>query len=331
VSRLEVIYDPLYLDWQLGKGHPTNPLRAKIATELLETLVPAADIRVRGTNVDSSASMTVAAGIARQIHDPDYVARVAAGDIRPEAAGVTPALGKTALAMFMGTVILALDIDAYGYRPGVSFNPQGAKHHAMRDRASGFCALNDMAWAAQWFTQQGKRVAYLDWDAHHGDGVEALTEDADAVVTYSIHQHGIFPGTGMRSHPLSGIYNRPLMTASGDAALHAGVLDALRVFSSTGCDVLLLAAGADGLRADPLTGLEYTTPGLAKAARMVGVWAAERGLPVLVGGAGGYRPYDETPVAWAAQVATLHQCFNPGSPLATLEGASGGMVAGLDY
>ena len=59
----------------------------------------------------------------------------------------------------------------------VGFSPQGAKHHAMADRGSGFCVFNDMAWAARHFAARGRRVLYVDLDAHHGDGVEALTRD----------------------------------------------------------------------------------------------------------------------------------------------------------
>ncbi len=77
--------------------------------------------------------------------------------------------------MFAATVQLVHAVDEGEVRLG--FAPQGAKHHAMADRGSGFCVFNDMAWAARHFAGQGKRLLYVDTDAHHGDGVEALTRN----------------------------------------------------------------------------------------------------------------------------------------------------------
>lgn len=85
--------------------------------------------------------------------------------------------------------------------------------------------------------------------------------------------------------------------------------DALRRFDADGVDTLLLATGADGLTGDPLSSLEYTLSGLCLAARRVGDWAAQKGVPIVVGGAGGYQPFDETPMAWAGVVVTLDQAF----------------------
>ncbi len=68
----------------------------------------------------------------------------------------------------------------------------------MADRGSGFCVFNDMAWAAKHFADQGKRMLYVDLDAHHGDGVEALTRDEPLVMTCSVHDSTIFPGSEAR-------------------------------------------------------------------------------------------------------------------------------------
>jgi len=82
----------------------------------------------------------------------------------------------------------------------------GAKHHAQRDTASGCCIYNDMA-AAKELAGSGLKVLFVDWDAHHGDGVELLLEEVPHVMTASIHNGAICPGTGQRHRPEANAYN----------------------------------------------------------------------------------------------------------------------------
>lgn len=306
---VNVAYSPSYLKWQLGEGHPTNPRRATLACELLIKILPSRQYRqVDGRCFDEG----VLERALCRVHDPNYVDRVLTdGDLNGEAdADANPSdLADAALSMFAGTYRLVRGLVEEDFKPYVSFNPQGAKHHAMWDRAAGFCAFNDMAWAADYLVDLGRTVGYLDWDAHHGDGVELVCRGLDAVTTYSIHQAGIFPMTGRGSYPDQGVYNAPLESGAGDRELVRYVDHALDVFADQGVDVLLLAAGADGLRDDPLTGLEYTLEGLCMAAQRVGAWCAMRRVPIVVGGAGGYLPLDQTPMAWAGVVATLQREF----------------------
>lgn len=303
---LHVAYHQRYLDWQLGKGHPSNPIRATIAVTLLEKLVP--DHR-RVDHLVSKSIRFFARTALERVHTRDYIEQVVRGDLNGEANRIDPELGLAALTMFAGTQALVYELANADWAPSVSFNPQGAKHHAMPEKAAGFCVFNDMAWAADYAVGKGRRVGYLDWDAHHGDGVEMICRHMPAVTTYSIHEAGIFPGTGLRSELENGAWNSPLQAGDGDAALLVGVDDALRRFDADGVDTLLLATGADGLTGDPLSSLEYTLSGLCLAARRVGDWAAQKGVPIVVGGAGGYQPFDETPMAWAGVVVTLDQAF----------------------
>src|SRR5258708_17603097 len=85
----------------------------------------------------------------------------------------------------------------------VSFNGAGGLHHAMRARASGFCIYNDPAIACGLLADRGLKVAYVDIDAHHGDGVQAAFYDTDQVLTISLHETGraLFPGTAFAAHP----------------------------------------------------------------------------------------------------------------------------------
>ena len=149
----------------------------------------------------------------------------------------------------------------------VGFSPQGAKHHAMADRGSGFCVFNDMAWAAKHFAGQGKRVLYVDLDAHHGDGVEALTRDEPLVMTCSVHDSTIFPFTRHQDERDRGVHNFPLARDAGDEELLASVAAVVELAEQWRPEVLLVAIGADGHVTDPLSTLQYSYEGYTAAAR----------------------------------------------------------------
>ena len=151
-------------------------------------------------------------------------------------------------------------------------------------------------------------MAILDIDGHHGDGVENLTADNPRVITFSIHQYGIFPGTGDKSKT-GYFYNYPLKDGAGDKELLEGIdefistLGARERIWSWVPDLLFLTCGADGHREDPLTGLNYSVEGYVAAARKV----RERfnDIPILMGGAGGYLPDTRTPEIWSKVVRVL--------------------------
>jgi len=188
----------------------------------------------------------------------------------------------------------------------LGFNPQGAKHHAGYAHSSGFCVFNDMAFAATALAAAGWRVCYLDWDAHHGDGVEALTADNPDVMTASIHNVPLFPGTGYADDPDRQVWNYPLEGAATGGAMLAAVDDALVRAAEFGPDIVRLAAGADGHRDDLLSVLRYDYEHFASAATRVAQFAARHcERRVLVGGAGGYQPLTHTPAIWAAVLLAL--------------------------
>jgi acetoin utilization protein AcuC len=161
-----------------------------------------------------------------------------------------------------------------------------------------------MAWAATKLTSRGLKVAYVDWDAHHGDGVEVLLGDNPTALTMSIHNGEIFPGTGRDGHsPERGIYNWALASGAGDDELREAMAQIGEILTGFRPDVILVACGADGLIGDPLGGLSYTIAGVAEvAAHQIGALAGRLGAPVIVGGAGGYQPFGATPEAWAEWV-----------------------------
>jgi acetoin utilization protein AcuC len=142
-------------------------------------------------------------------------------------------------------------------------------------------------------------------DAHHGDGVENLTADNQQVLTFSIHEAGIFPGSGNENDVPRNIYNYPLTDKTGksDSALLAGVNNFIEVANVFKPDLLFITCGADGLTDDPLTNLQYTVNGYAAAAALVA--KAFPATPFLMGGAGGYLPDSGTPEVWSVVASEL--------------------------
>jgi acetoin utilization protein AcuC len=187
-------------------------------------------------------------------------------------------------------------------------NIAGGLHHAMPDRASGFCVYNDVAVAIRWLLAQGaKRVAYVDVDVHHGDGVEQIFWDDPRVLTISLHETGqmLFPGTGF-AHDLGGpealgsAVNVALPPGTADAgwlrAFHAVVPPLLREFAP---DVLVTQHGCDSHMADPLAHLMLSVDGQRAAYLALHDLAHEvsGGRWVALGG-GGYAVVDVVPRAW---------------------------------
>jgi acetoin utilization protein AcuC len=293
-DKLWVAYGDEYLDWQLGAKHPTNPERALIATELLaESLGNDFLMVAPEAGPGDRASLEL-------VHSLAYIDEVLDEGVSGEWMGERPDLGATALSMFAGTARLVEGMIAGDVR--VAFNPQGAKHHAGWSSSSGFCVFNDMAWAAMEFMAAGMKVMYIDWDAHHGDGVEDLLWGTKAV-TCSIHEGGIFPGTGNSSDDKHRAYNWPLPHgANGDHFLNC--MDDIRDLADiVKPDVVLLATGADAHRTDPLSSLQYDFADYKIAAYMVADIARtySKGR-VLIGGAGGYQPLTNTPLIWSQVV-----------------------------
>ena len=174
----------------------------------------------------------------------------------------------------------------------IAFNPSGGFHHAHAGRASGFCYVNDVVLGCMELADAGKRVLFLDVDAHHGDGVQDAFYDRDDVMTVSLHEsgHTLFPGTGFVAEIGHGVgrgysVNFPLPVGTYDAAflhvLDEGALPLIRAFAP---DVIVLELGMDALAGDPLAHLHLTNNAYADAIERV----LALGVPILATGGGGY-------------------------------------------
>jgi acetoin utilization protein AcuC len=193
------------------------------------------------------------------------------------------------------------------------FNPVGGLHHAARDGASGFCVFNDAGIAIARALKEGfERVAYVDIDAHHGDGLYFGFESDPRVTIADIHEDGrtLFPGTGGeeergKGEALGSKLNLPLPAGSGDREFFEAFEKAYRFIEESKPEFIFLQCGADGLLGDPLTHLRYSHAAHALASRRLHDLAHEVcGGRILAMGGGGYSA-ENVDAAWSAVVAEL--------------------------
>jgi len=184
----------------------------------------------------------------------------------------------------------------------IAFNPAGGLHHGRPGQASGFCFFNDPVLAILRLRDRGiRRIAYVDVDAHHGDGVEAaFAADAD-VLTVSVHEQGRWPFSGTESDPARGIVNLPVPKGLNDDEFayvrdHA-IMPAVTAFAP---EVIVMQCGADALKDDPLSKLSLSNRAIWGAVTAVS-GLADR---LLVLGGGGYNPWSVAR-CWAGIWGTL--------------------------
>lgn len=307
--------------YRLPGGHPLRPERVSLAVELMEDygLVHDGGLRLVAPPEASDADLL-------RVHDPDYVSFVreasVTGELHHAQYGIAPD-GDTrpfvgmhrASARIAGATTRALELVLAGSFTR-AFSPAGGLHHAQRDHASGFCIYNDIAVAIASALAENPdlRVAYLDIDAHHGDGVQAAFYESPQVLTISVHESGayLFPGTGFpdergRGAGLGYALNIPLPPYANDEcyrlAFDEGVAPAVRTFRP---DVIVAQCGADGHHSDPLTHLALSLSGFRDLYDRI-ITLAEQvcGGRLAATGGGGYSWATVTPRAWTLLAAAL--------------------------
>lgn len=296
-SRTALIYPSRFGNFDMGDGHPFHVERYQLSFELMTAygmIGTAGDLLTEFPLVEESELLG--------FHSPEYIAklrefsataepradfRYGLGDVENP---VFEGLYDWALLGTSGTVEAARLIADRGY--DIVFNLAGGWHHAHRARASGFSYLNDSVIAINALLARGKRIVYLDIDAHHGDGVQEAFFSDDRVLTISLHESGIyfFPGTGFESEIGTGkgrgySVNVPLL-AHTDDPLFMKAFDevAYPLIAAFDPDILVTQLGADTFRTDPLSRLEITTHSYSYILRKL---KALR-IPWLAVGGGGY-------------------------------------------
>ena len=315
-----VVWDDVFSTYDFGPTHPLRPLRLELTMALAGQLgvLDRPGVTVR-------APQPAGDDLLELVHDPLYVASVrrAPDDL----------MGRLSLRWGLGTgdnpvfpqmheasaLVTGASVDAaravWEGRSQHAVNLSGGLHHAMRDRASGFCIYDDPAVAIAWLLQAGAtKVAYVDVDVHHGDGVQAAFWDDPRVLTLSMHESGrtLFPGTGWADEVGGGeaagsSVNVALPMGADDAgwlrAFDAVVPPVLRAFAP---EVLVTQHGCDTHILDPLAHLLMSVDGQRTAYAALHRLAHELcgGRWVALGG-GGYEPVQVVPRAWTHLLAEV--------------------------
>jgi acetoin utilization protein AcuC len=311
-TQARVVWDQSFTSYDFGSEHPMNPLRLDLTARMCNAfgLFEGPEVEVVNPTVPSD-------DVLLTVHDADYVAAVHHASAEPGEADVSRGLGTEDDPAFVGMHEISariaagsLDVARAVWRGetahGVNFC--GGLHHAMPERASGFCIYNDAAVAIAWLLDNGaERVAYVDVDVHHGDGVEKIFWEDPRVLTISLHETGrvLFPGTGFPTDTggvgaPGGAVNVALPPGTGDAAwlraFHSVVPPLLRSFSP---EVLVSQHGCDSHLLDPLAHLALSVDAQRTSSESLHDLAHEvcDGRWVALGG-GGYELVEVVPRAW---------------------------------
>ncbi len=307
-----IVAGPLVAPAHEYRGHPERPSRVEAVAAGID------DLDLGSDRVDAPERAATFDELVR-VHDPSYLRKLAAfceeggGKVDPDTYA-TPISWDAACAA-AGAGLAAVDALANG-RADVAFvaaRPPG--HHALANRAMGFCLINNVAVAAAQLADAGERVLIVDWDVHHGNGTEALFWDDDRICYVSTHQDRIYPGTGAASDTggtaAPGLtVNIPLPAgATGDVmerALDDVVSPVVERFAPTW---VLVSAGFDAHRDDPLASLELSSGDYARMATIVRGYAPNAGrLAVFL--EGGY----DLDALRASTAATLGALVGASSP-----------------
>ncbi|CAN5173140.1 acetoin utilization protein AcuC [soil metagenome] len=306
-----MVFDPTLVQYDFGIGHPMSPLRVDLTYRLAQALGVVGE---GGLTVLPAPAL--APELLTRVHTPEYVEAVqgivdryderldfgvgthdcpAFAGMHDASARIAGASVEAARAVWSGEVRHAANI-------------VGGLHHAMPAAASGFCIYNDVAIAIRWLLDSGaERVAYVDIDVHHGDGVQRIFYDDPRVLTVSLHEtpQTLFPGTGLPTESggpgaEGSAVNVALPPGTADAgwlrAFHAVVPAVVREFAP---QVLVTQHGCDSHMDDPLANLMLSVDGQRAAYLALHDLAHEvsDGRWVVTGG-GGYAIVDVVPRAW---------------------------------
>lgn len=305
-------------NYVFSESHPLKPERVQWTEDLSFRLGVL-------SNDDIEEAYAVSTELVCKVHDPRYVECVKAlsdGNRLPElldhgfgSPDNPPFLGmfEASMAIVSGSVTAAKAI-MDGVK--IAINLYGGLHHAKRSMASGFCIFNDPAIAIVTLKEKFKRIMYIDIDAHHGDGVQWFFYEDPQVLTFSIHESGmyLYPGTGypdeIGSGPGTGYcVNVPLERFTDDEIWWWAIESLLpTLFQWFKPEVIVLQMGADAHYSDPLTQLQLTVQGWHKAVELTRSFD----VPVLALGGGGYSLI-AVPRMWTWAIGTLKGITPPKS------------------
>lgn len=324
---MAVIADDTLASYNFGPGHPMAPIRVQLALRLAEDfglLAHPDALVVRNTGYAGAHDLV-------KVHNPDYLTAVRAAGHTGEPGDPKYGMGTDDVPVFpdmheasahlCGATLRAVQ-EVHSGRAVHAVNLFGGLHHAMPNRAGGFCVYNDIAVGIRWLLDHGvERVAYVDLDAHHGDGVQHVFYDDPRVLTISLHESGrtLYPGTGWPSETggpraLGAAVNVALPAGTSDnqwlRAFNAVVPPLLEEFQA---DFLISQHGCDSHFEDVMAHLLLSVDGQRSSYVAVHRLAHRlaKGRWVALGG-GGYEWIDVVPRIWTHLIAeALHAPIAP--------------------
>lgn len=305
-TRCAFVWDDQLISYRFSEQHPLDPRRLALTVERMRALeLLAGDVAIVAPREATEDELMT-------VHAREYIAAVKRGEpnlrygLGTDDVPAVPGMHDAAAHIVGATLVAAEEV--MSGRVTRAFNISGGLHHAHRVQASGFCIYNDLAVAIKYVQQQyGARVMYIDYDAHHGDGVQWIFYNDPDVLTVSYHESGafIFPGTGFIEEVGEGegygyAVNVPLDPNTEDDSFIQVFRELVpQLADAYQPDVIVLQNGCDAHFLDPLTHLRCTTRTTAAVVRTVTEIADKHcnGRIIATGG-GGYAIEEVVPRAW---------------------------------
>ena len=282
MTKTAFIFSDAFLKFDYGPTHPFKISRLKLTYDLITVfrLLSLPNSRYVEAEIAEDEELLL-------FHDREYVEILKAADVGIEIPNAYYyGLGPGDNPLFKGLyewskLVTGASLQASSLvesgEVDIAFNISGGLHHALPSRASGFCYINDIVIAILSVLKSGRRVAYIDIDSHHGDGVQEAFYNTDKVLTISMHETGkaLFPGTGFEDEIGEGegegySVNIPMPPFSDDElflyAFNEIVPHLIKKFSP---DIIFTQLGVDTFYSDPLTHLNYTNNGFCEAVKRI--------------------------------------------------------------
>lgn len=269
------LYDPAFLDHQTGWAHPEKSQRLKAVIKHLKSTGLWDLLRHLPVSPAPSEALWT-------VHTPAYVDQIRQASevgklFKPDEATIGSRDTFAAALMATGSVLNAIDAVMKGEVSNAFCAVRPPGHHALPNRAMGFCFFNNVAIGARYLQRRYglSRIAIVDWDIHHGNGTQAVFYSDPSVLYISLHQESIYPGSGHSTETGEGpgagfTLNRPMPAGATDADYQqifaCDVIPALNRFRPA---FILISAGFDGHRDDPLASTALTAQGFGELTLLI--------------------------------------------------------------